>query len=413
MGKIKVLNEEIDITGLQDGYYLLEYGDGWIRGNKPIDIVASGVTENGGVLGLGGRTEVETITEVTFSASTEFTAGLIQASIELSTGLKSETKNAIQYDYLYTSPIGKRAFGRLYKTYCKDIIIKIVGGVIKNKGINYTPTGLYLKTFTTDMTSQRSSNSRILTRNLDEVVDRCIYDVEHVKPVQIIEPNGKVEKGLKIYGDKVYITQNYGKKEIINIFFQSFTVGVYEISTQLKNDAMILFKVDERKRLVKVAETVGYSNGSIFANLENGHEYILKVGARTSIQPKIKFRNISTSLGNILKNTSIEDSIGPSWQVISNNSSLKTGIKFNVPSIGSRRVQFSVVEGIHSGKFYFVERDSVGNIKKLRFAGAISRIGSQNKYFLFSERGEILCIFKNISGGTAALNLISLIVMRE
>jgi hypothetical protein len=172
------INQKQAKSGLSDGLYTIDRGDGWVLG-KDKGFIKSIIVPSGTIGILSTIKEIETTHTITKQTSTTFGPDFLKMTIKAGFGISiGEGK----YEEIYktiSAPADKNIFAKVQETYRRFEIVRVKRGNIIDSAIMYQPTAHAFKSL------EFKENERVNQSKLYEKFDNCIlgdpgYDIKGV-----------------------------------------------------------------------------------------------------------------------------------------------------------------------------------------------------------------------------------------
>lgn len=286
-------NTKSGLESLEDGLYVIDYKDGWIRGNDQ-GLIRTVVVPSGMQGGLQKIEYSEFVSTITKSQTSTFGPSFVKLSIQQAYGNGIGNAQSINVRQWITAPKGKDLFLKAQTVYRKYFTINIKNNKIIDSAASYQPSSYTLSSLEFD------SGSKVNQKKLYEPTDRNILGDPSYDIKQVIEGTLDHTETQHIPSTLPHRTRTnyYPQDKTVGLYFTVSSSGKYEMrdkmmplsaaSTQYGiGTSMTLYKVNKSDNSImsKVASIpynfkeynyiVDFIGNPLVADLDSNSKYLL------------------------------------------------------------------------------------------------------------------------------------------
>ena len=229
---------------LSDGYYTLDYGDGWVLG-RDAGVIGTMIVPAGVEAVFQKRGTQSFISNISINATASFTKNFVTTTISAQYGHSWVTGNPYELFKIITAPKDKNLYVKVEYVYRKVDVIRVKNGEIVDRAETFKPSTARFKKLEYT-TGERVDQSRLYQRTTECILGSSSEDISSV-----IDQNAHYEGYAHIKdGEDYWSTKYYAAHDTVGIYFTVPKSGRYEFKE-------ILFP-----------KTVGVLNNYIFAGAQ-------------------------------------------------------------------------------------------------------------------------------------------------
>lgn len=305
----KEINLNSRSTNLADGYYTLDYGDGWVKG-RDAGVIGS-IIVPAGTSGIFSKIHSEFFSnKITIQTSLSFTKSFVTATIKAGYGNKWTEGIESEIIKYIKAPQNKNLFAKVQSVFRRIDVIRVKNGNIVDRAETYKPVTHTFKSIEYS-TGEKVDQSQLYEKETNCILGDSSYDINAT-----IDASGKYEgyAHIKDQNEDFWSTKYYDYNDTVGVYFTVPKDGKYELKEVLYPKVMgvipsppryvgvqrTLYKVDSDNdskvslisstqsniRACSQADAKKFPGDGLVADLKAGEKYLIVFNADKSLDMK-------------------------------------------------------------------------------------------------------------------------------
>lgn len=218
------LNRRSSIPTLSDGYYTLDYGDGWVLG-RDAGVIGTMIAPHGVEAVFQKRGTQTFINSISINTSASFTKGFVNATIKAGYGNSWVNGNPYELYKTLSAPKDKDLFIKIVKVFSRIDVIRVKNGNVIDRAETYKYSTCLLKSLPF-CTGEKVDQSQLYQKNTECILGNPPEDIN-----QVIDQSGYYEgyANIKNKSEDYWSTKYYNANDTVGIYFMVPKSGMYEI----------------------------------------------------------------------------------------------------------------------------------------------------------------------------------------